>query len=237
MLINLSSSLTEQLLALPETGPGFQLVSAIHDGRRRPFLVLNAERALALADMPDYSTNLAASALTGRWINRALTSPLSFLIAPQLRAFDLLTTRVDNRAASIAGGLSTSPIASLAPLSSLVKATVLSHPRRFHRFSPFNPDRRVNPISGDFAPGTYACPESEVPFVPTGFAAVGRFALPSPSAASHHYVIDAGAGTPVLFGTVVPAFGQAGGGVEALFPGGATNLASPAVPPTMIPDE
>ena len=63
--------------------------------------------------------------------------------------------------------------------SSLVKHVSLTANRVFHRFSAFNPDRRVDPITGSFLPGTYAAPESEIPFVPTGFTAVGRFALPN----------------------------------------------------------
>ena len=43
-------------------------------------------------------------------------------------------------------------------------------------------------------------------------------------------------GTVVEFGTVAPGFGQAGGGVEALFPNSADNLLVLAVP-TQIPDE
>jgi hypothetical protein len=94
----------------------------------------------------------------------------------------------------------------------------------------------VDPVSGGFLPGTYAVPESEVDFIPTGFAAVGRLALPVNLPASHHYVIEAQAGT-VRFGTVAPAFGQAGGGVEAFFGTGATNVQVPRVMPSKIPEE
>lgn len=92
-------------------------------------------------------------------------------------------------------------------------------------------------MSGDFLPGTYAVPESEVAFISTGFAAVGRLALPVNLPASHHYVIEAQAGTAVRFGTVAPAFGQAGGGVEAFFGSGATNVQVPRVMPSTIPEE
>jgi hypothetical protein len=119
--------------------------------------------------------------------------------------------------------------------SSLVKHVSLSANRVFHRFSAFNPDRRVDSITGNFLPGTYAVPESEVPFVPTGFTAVGRFALPNNLPASHHYEIEAPAGTAVDFGTVAPAFGQAGGGVEAYFKNAVTNARVP--PASRLPDE
>jgi len=107
----------------------------------------------------------------------------------------------------------------------------------FHRFSSFNPDRRVDPVTGSFVPGTYAAPESEVPFVPTGFGAVGRFALPNNLPASYHYEIEAPTGTIVDFGTVAPAFGQAGGGVEAYFASAVTNAKTPPTPVSTLPDE
>jgi hypothetical protein len=91
-------------------------------------------------------------------------------------------------------------------------------------------------VTGDFLPGTYAAPASEVPFVQTGFVAVGRFALPVNLPASHHYEIVAPAGTHVDFGTVAPAFGQSGGGVEAYFAGAVTNAQSPPVY-SLMPDE
>lgn len=232
-VIELSGEAMNGLLALPETGAGFQLVSARFKGTRTPFLVLNAEQALDLSDLPDFS-GPGAAALIGLWIRQELASPISFFVAPALTEFELLTTRIPAQSVPATNLTST---AALSPPSSLVKSLVLSHPRRFHRFSPFNPDRRVSPTTGDFSPGTYACPESEVPFVPTGFAAVGRFALPSRLPASHHYVVEADTFTPVLFGTVAPAFGQAGGGVEALLQSGATNVASPKVSPALIPDE
>ena len=56
--------------------------------------------------------------------------------------------------------------------------------------------------------GGAEAPESEVPFVPTGFVAVGRFALPNSIPASFHYEIEAPVGTSVDFGTVAPAFGH-----------------------------
>ena len=118
-----------------------------------------------------------------------------------------------------------------------MKNVTLSASRVFHRYSAFNPDHRVDPITGNFVPGTYAVPESEAPFIPTGFAAVGRLALPNLIPASHHYLLEAPSGTQVAFGTVAPAFGQAGGGVEALLLNGAPNQQVPPIPPSVIPDE
>jgi hypothetical protein len=70
----------------------------------------------------------------------------------------------------------------------------------------------------------------------TGFVAVGRFPLPNILPASNHHQIEAEAGIAVSFGTVAPAFGQSGGGIEAFFAAGATNVQSPAIGPRTIPD-
>src|SRR5262249_51642831 len=135
----------------------------------------------------------------------------TLITAPHPSAFKLLSVRLG----PVAPPTATAALA--ARPSSLVKTAVLPAPRLFHRFSAFNPDRRVHPVTGDFLAGTYALPCSELPFPPPGFAAVGRLALPNNLPASHHYTLRAPAGTTVWFGTVTPAFGQAGGGVEALF--------------------
>lgn len=118
-----------------------------------------------------------------------------------------------------------------------MKSVKLATSRVFHRYSAYHPDRRVDPKTGSFLPGTYAVPESEVPFIPTGFAAVGRLALPNTLPASHHYIVEAASGTAVRFGTVAPAFGQAGGGVEVFFAKGAVNIQRPIVAPSQIDDE
>jgi hypothetical protein len=110
-----------------------------------------------------------------------------------------------------------------------VKSYPLAASRTFYRFSAFNPDKRVNPSNGDFAAGTYATTDSDHPLVTSGFAAVGRYALPNVLSAFYRYQIAATKGTTVTTGTVGPAFGQSGGGVEALFVLAVSNGHSPPV--------
>jgi hypothetical protein len=57
--------------------------------------------------------------------------------------------------------------------------------------------------------------------VPSGFSAVGRFALPSLLPAIWRREIVPPLGTTYLCGAVVPMYGQAGGGVEVKFDNGA----------------
>jgi hypothetical protein len=82
--------------------------------------------------------------------------------------------------------------------------------------------------------GTYGFPESELDFVPTGFAAVGRYALPDLPPACRRYEIRPDTGDTVQCGASVPLYGQAGGGVEVMFPK-QLKTAAPIVPPTVLP--
>ncbi|HEY0555648.1 MAG TPA: hypothetical protein VGG20_15435 [Thermoanaerobaculia bacterium] len=222
----------EQLTMLPETGMGFQIVEAIWQGNLITLLVINSELALDLSTLYiEPSEKPATIAKNEARIIEALKEPRQTIIAaPGPHSFRLLNTRVQST--SFPAGRS---ILAARP-SGLVKDDILTVPRTFHRFSAFNPDRRVDPKTGDFVPGTYAAPEKEVPLAPTGFAAVGRFALPNTLPASHHYVISAPPGTNVSFGTVAPAFSQSGGGVEAFFPNAVVNQV-PRIHPSKISDE
>lgn len=103
----------------------------------------------------------------------------------------------------------------------------------FYRYEPFPTSRRINRATGSIAPGTYAAPELEEPFMPTGFSAVARCALPSLFPARWKWKISP-VPTTIRCGASVPLYGQSGGGVEVMFPTGATNAGT--VPyPVMLP--
>src|SRR2546421_104541 len=67
-----------------------------------------------------------------------------------------------------------------------------------------------------FPGGPSARPVRALPLAPSGFAAVGRYALPNVEPAMYVYEIEPRPETRIEFGTVAPAYGQAGGGVEVL---------------------
>lgn len=60
---------------------------------------------------------------------------------------------------------------------------------------------------------TYLTTENDQRYANTGYAAVGRYALPCPVPAAFVHVYDI-APTTLFVGTVAPAYGQSGGGVE-----------------------
>lgn len=106
-------------------------------------------------------------------------------------------------------------------------------PERFVRFSAYANDRRVRP-DGGLLPGTYVTSERDAGHAPSGFAVVGRYALPNPISATNRFDITVAGEASGLVGTVLPAFGQAGGGVEIEL----TNGAPPGSVkgPTTIPE-
>ncbi len=94
----------------------------------------------------------------------------------------------------------------------------------FYRWEAFPSSRRIHQSSNSVDPWTFASPQSEVAFAPTGFAAVARAALPSFFPAVFRWELQPQPGTSILCGAVVPMFGQAGGGVEVCFDQGANNV-------------
>ncbi len=89
----------------------------------------------------------------------------------------------------------------------------------FRRLSAFRNDRRILQ-NGSILPGTYGTSLSDLRVVPSGIAAVGRYALPNRIAACYIYQIIPNPGTILCFGTVTPNYGLCGGGVEVYFPNG-----------------
>lgn len=89
----------------------------------------------------------------------------------------------------------------------------------FVRYVAYSQDRRVTE-DGGLSPGTYATTVNDAGSVPSGLAAVGRYALPNPRPARYASTVVPDPNTVIDYGTVVSMFGQAGGGVEAHFVNG-----------------
>jgi hypothetical protein len=104
----------------------------------------------------------------------------------------------------------------------------------FFRCEAWPTSRRVIAATNTVVVNTFASPHAEVPFIPTGFAAVARTALPSFFPAVFRYEIKPPTATPILCGAVVPMFGQSGGGVEVCFMSQFTNI-GPIAHPIVLP--
>ena len=192
--------LRAHLLAQEESGLGYQVIRRDRDR----CLVLNAEVALAF-DRPDVLSDGDLKwirghmeAASGRGVRR---------LARAGRALDALST-----ADWQVEGHGSYP-------SQTVPGEVLM------RYSAFSNDRRIA-ADGTVLAGTYCTTETDAHVVPSGLAAVARYALPNPNPAVHRFDLAPAPNSPILCGTVTSNYGQAGGGVEvrlgkASQPGGA----------------
>jgi hypothetical protein len=102
----------------------------------------------------------------------------------------------------------------------LIASYPLAKPTVFFRCLQTATDPRFKPTGGSSAKtgtltaGTYLTTALDLIYANSGFATVGRFALPIalPASFVNHYELPTGAVLKV--GTVAPMFGQSGGGVE-----------------------
>jgi len=86
----------------------------------------------------------------------------------------------------------------------------------FKRFSSYRNDRRVKE-DGSLVPGAYATTEIDARNVKTETEATLRYALLTDEPAIYVFTILPPEKTPVRIGTVEPANGKPGGGIEVLF--------------------
>ena len=96
----------------------------------------------------------------------------------------------------------------------LLGTDTLTRTTNFHRYLRSPNDFRFDTQKQELSAGTYLTTASDQAYANTGFAAVGRYALPVPVPAIHVFVYQLPPGTSLRVGTALPNFGQAGGGVE-----------------------
>jgi hypothetical protein len=104
----------------------------------------------------------------------------------------------------------------------------------YYRWEPWPSSKRINQATGMVAPGTFTAPLSEIPFMPTGFSAVARLALPGLLPACFRWELKPPPNTSTRCGASVPLYGQSGGGVEVAFQGGFHNV-GPIANPVILP--
>lgn len=202
---------------IPELGMGFHfgaIDSAIGRGREG-IIVLNAELAITANDILDFWAFERWQWTQGREVAPGVVETMIMTPEPAPKSkivpcddvalfkeiFGRFIPNVDRH--EVRTRLHASP-----PFRFCIK-----EPESLVRFSAFKNDRRIRP-DGSVLPGSYVTSGRDAGLVPSGFAAVGRYALPNPLSAINRFDIEVAGGTPGLVGTVLPAFGQAGGGVE-----------------------
>ena len=208
-LFRLDQTAIARLLEQPESGLGYQVVLL----RNSPLVVFNATTAIPLEE-------LRSRSFTAEDYFLLSGDPETLSTQESLRydgSLDVVFSQFDPELRSSVFGLSFSETA-IEPSESAIPTRL---PQSYYRYSAYYRDKRVD-SHGNFLPGTYATTYPDMHFVPSGFAAVGRYALPNPASARFVFGIVT-FDRPTLIGTATPNFGQAGGGVEVLFGNGAQN--------------
>lgn len=205
----------------PESGMGYQIFDATWSRiEARFFLALNGEFVIPFSSRTELRIELGRLGSLGLEEIQQHASLISFDAEPQLAAqqlgWRLATSLLDP-------SIQTDPaLRAIITTQEVVGVRLVDEPRLYVRYSAFPNDRRVL-SDGRFVPGTYATTFNDASMTPSGFAAVGRYALPISIAAQFLFPIVTDA-SPIYIGTATPNYGQAGGGVEVLFPAGASPL-------------
>lgn len=100
-----------------------------------------------------------------------------------------------------------------------------------YRWEPFPVSRRCRAGGSEIAAASFAAPERERPFMPSGFAAASRLALPSLLPACFLYALEPAADSAIECGTAGP---MPEGGVRVRFPH-ATPTRAMIAAPTVLP--
>lgn len=201
---------SERLLNLPESGMGYQIIYAWDE----PYVVFNATVLVSLSQLIEEQFTVGDyEILSGNPEGERINS----LDTRDARGkFELTFNDFDSEFRKIDTGLAFNKNA-IQPGAGLF---LPNRPLSYYRFCAYYLDKRVDKFG--FKPGTYATTFNDLHFVPSGFAAVGRYALPNPASAKYIFQIVT-FDKPDLMGTASPNHSQAGGGVEVYFKHGAKN--------------
>jgi hypothetical protein len=204
-MLRLNEAETRALLLQPETGMGYQIVEATtHQDKVQRGIVYNAELFFGA----DESRSVLRTASYPNVLKLAKYSTGDFKFLRVLSRTDA-PIQLTERKAALAKGKP----AKDAPVEKTKAGDV------FKRFSAYKNDLRVR-ADGSWSNGTYATTEEDAKNVKTGKDAVARYALPNPDPACYVFTGRPDKDTAVQRGTVEPAHGQPGGGVEVIFPNG-----------------
>lgn len=185
-----------------ETGMGFYVVPA----GTGLFAVLSDGSALPLQQDPTYYdvTDLIAGTPWPQATQRGAMQLGSTITTRALASAALLALVISPHYAGAPGAFP------------LIASWTLPTATVFHRYLRSQTDLRYS--GGSLSAGTYLTTDLDATYANSGFAAVGRFALPMPLPAIHVLRYELPARATIQIGTVSPLFGQAGGGVEIHLP-------------------
>lgn len=225
-LLKIPGEQAKYLATFPETAMGFQLLEL------RPklsefdlFLVLNSEFLIRLSEPSQLYSDLRILSELGPDPDKWEAEHIELTDGPQGGEMHIFTAPSTRLATSL---LDVDiewkdKIKSFFSRQKIIAISSTKGTQAYFRMSAFKNDRRIG-HAGEFLPGTYATTYNDIRLIPSGYAAVGRYALPNPNSAKYMFSLVTKT-APTYVGTAVPNFGQAGGGVEVYFKQGAKPIA------------
>ena len=222
-MLKLTEAETSVLKNQPETGMGYQIVEATqYDNRIKRGIAYNAE----LFFEENESRSILRTLSYPRVLREATKSTGQFK-ALRVLSRSAAPVSLSERQTTIIRSAKAAP-AKEAPIEQTKEGEV------FKRFSAYKDDNRLQ-ADGSWSDGTYATTEEDSKNVKTGKDAVERYSLPNPDPACYVFTGKPKKSTDIQRGTVEPAFGHNGGGVEVIFPKG--TQANTVTGPEEIPKE
>lgn len=197
-LLQLAQKRVQSLEGLPEAGMGFYVANGKIEGDNSVrLLIIAGDNYVIPAEHSEFFS--IVDLLGGEPVpDAAYKQPIDVL--------ELSTASLRNTTVLPSGYVHSAGAIPLLGTVSLTKNTV------FYRFIGSSTDPRLS--GSTLVKDTYMTTASDQHYANTGFAAVGRYALPIPVPASHVFEYELPTNTQLVVGTVLPNFGQAGGGVE-----------------------
>ena len=155
---NLSDSSIEKLVGLPETGMGFQLVSASWRGESAVLIVLNAELAFDLSQVELLPGTDPAIILTNgiRVLNLMRQTGATMIGRPEPHSFNLLESRVSGPGIVPLATATTATTSSPSPSQAVSsRMSRFQSSNVFHRYSAYNRTIALIPSPTASCTGTF----------------------------------------------------------------------------------
>lgn len=211
-LIRLENNPIRDLETIPEAGMGYYVAEGSLEGEGNQFFVVTEAVDGEFFAIPmkhpkffsyeDFNLlELSAEKVRLPWVENLVENvephTVAFNTSSHLSNFSLNTGYI--------------PAVGAVPLLAM---DTLTQTTNFYRYLRSPIDFRFDTQKQELSAGTYLTTVSDQAYANTGFAAVGRYALPIPVPAIHVFLYQLPPGTTLRVGTALPNFGQAGGGVE-----------------------
>ena len=210
MLFKLNSSQENDLLNLPETGMGYQIVDAIKSGtyQREKFIILNSEIAIEMNGYEgDHIRKVINEGISKVKASANLVTLNSLAVLSERQVRNYLS---EPKNESEKGALD-NPVESA------------NGNEMFVRLSAFDDDKRIDKVNRCLRPGSFTT--TEVDYIVCKFMddnPVERYALPNNDEIKFAFYIQPEMSETLQRGRVQPAYSKRGGGIEAYFAKGAS---------------